>query len=78
MENIGAKAKEALLAVMGGAQIEVDVIRELLIEKGVFTEHEFSHAMEARFNAPFAVADVEWARRHMDPEDATALDQFFG
>jgi hypothetical protein len=66
-----------LLNVAGEALTTLDIVVELLIEKGVFTEHEYSHALEARY-AIRDGDDVEKARGHMNPEDSEALDRFFG
>jgi hypothetical protein len=73
----GPVAKDAILNLLGDNVIGIELIVELLVEKGVITQAEWDAAHEARYTAPAAVAPIKTARLHLDPEDNTALDQFF-
>jgi len=74
----GEATKRALLALVGDRIIEVEILTELLIEKGIISAAELDAATEARYTAPFVPSPDDVARTHMDPEDGHAIDDFFG
>jgi hypothetical protein len=70
-------AKDALFTLFGDRIVEAELLVELLVEKGVFTQAEWDAAIEARYTAPLGRDVQTEARLNLDPEEVDAIDRFF-
>jgi hypothetical protein len=70
----GAKARDALLYLLGEQDAKLDVLVEFLVAAGVITEAAWDEAVTKLF----ADQDMtKHARSCLDPDDSAALDLFF-
>jgi hypothetical protein len=73
----GERARDALLDLLGTHQIKLDELIRLLTTKGVIPMAEWDGVMTMRLvEEPWSTQEI--ARRCMEPEDAEAIDLFFG
>lgn len=73
-----ARALDALLTLVGQNTFNYDALVNLLVEKGIITDHEISDATERLYLDERTISPAEWAWRCINLEDHEALNQFFG
>lgn len=74
----GQTALGALLTLSGQNTFDLEALVDLLISKEIITAEELDRVTQAQYGDKHpGVTPAEWARRHIDQEDAEALDAFF-